>query len=156
MNGDDVNCPCQSGKKYAACCERFITQQALPENAEQLMRSRYSAYVLKQLDYLLDTWQPLHRPAELALDDSIRWLGLTIIDAPPVEDGYAIVEFEARMLVGGTVDAMHERSRFVLEQGRWLYTSGEMLTPSFQSWKPGRNETCPCGSGKKFKRCCNV
>jgi SEC-C motif domain protein len=151
---DDVNCPCQSGKKYSACCGRFITQQAWPENAEQLMRSRYTAYVLKQRDYLLDTWQPQHRPSDLVLDDSIRWLGLTIIEAQPAEGSNAIVEFEARMLVNGAVDAIHERSRFVLEQGRWIYTHGEMLTPSFQSWKPGRNEACPCGSGKKFKRCC--
>jgi SEC-C motif-containing protein len=119
------------------------------------MRSRYSAYVLKQCDYLLATWQSKHRPASLVLDDSVRWLGLTIIDAPPAEDGNAIVEFEARMLSAATVGAMHERSRFVLEQGRWLYTNGEMLPPSFQSWKPGRNEPCPCGSGKKFKRCCS-
>jgi SEC-C motif domain protein len=151
---DDVNCPCQSGKKYVACCGRFITQQALPENAEQLMRSRYSAYVLKQHDYLLASWQSAQRPAKLVLDDSIRWLGLTIIDAPPAEGAHAIVEFEARMLCAATVEAMHERSHFVLEQGRWLYSNGEMLPPSFQSWKPGRNETCPCGSGKKFKRCC--
>jgi SEC-C motif domain protein len=151
-----VNCPCQSGKKYFACCERFITQQALPENAEQLMRSRYSAYVLKQRDYLLVSWQQAHRPRELVLDESIQWLGLTIIDAPAAEGVQASVEFEARMLCKGSVEAMHERSQFVLEQGRWLYTSGEMLAPSFQSWKPGRNEACPCGSGKKYKRCCGA
>lgn len=151
-----MNCPCQSGKKYAVCCERFITQQAWPENAEQLMRSRYSAYVLKLHDYLMQSWHHAYRPARLVLDESIRWLGLTIIDAPPAADGQAIVEFEARLLSAATVEALHERSRFVQQQGRWLYTEGDLLKPSFQPWKPGRNETCPCGSGKKFKRCCGA
>lgn len=152
----DVNCPCQSGKKYTACCERFITQQALPENAEQLMRSRYSAFVLNQRDYLLMTWQSTHRPAQLELDTSMRWLGLRIIDTPPAQGESTTVEFEARMLLNGMVDALHERSRFVLQQGRWLYTNGELLPPSFARWKPGRNEPCPCASGKKFKRCCGA
>jgi SEC-C motif domain protein len=151
---DDMNCPCQSGKNYAECCERFITQQAWPENAEQLMRSRYTAFVVKNQDYLLQSWQLAYRPAELELDDSTRWIGLSILDAPPADGVEAIVEFEARMLANGVVDAIHERSSFVLEQGRWLYTRGDMLAPSFQSWKPGRNEACPCGSGKKYKRCC--
>ena len=64
------------------------------------------------------------------------------------------VEFEARLLVDGRVEAMHENSNFVRQQGRWLYTDGETLAPSLAPWKPGRNEPCPCGSGKKFKRCC--
>jgi len=125
----------------------------LPENAEQLMRSRYSAYVLQDRDYLEQSWHSDQRPQDLILDDGIRWIGLEVIDFRQQED-QATVEFEARLLVTGKVDAVHENSRFVKLQGRWLYTSGDMLLPTFQSWSPGRNEACPCGSGKKFKRCC--
>ena len=125
----------------------------LPENAEQLMRSRYSAYVMQDRDYLEQTWHRDHRPRDLVLDDGIRWIGLEVIDFQQRED-QATVEFEARLLVAGKVDAVHENSRFVKLQGCWLYTSGDMLLPTFQPWNPGRNEACPCGSGKKFKRCC--
>ena len=152
--GVDLNCPCQSGKDYKLCCERFISQRALPENAEQLMRSRYTAYGLRDRDYLLATWQQAYRPSWLALDEAIRWLDLTILDAPAAVGNVASVEFEAKLMLAGRVEAMHEISQFVFEQGRWFYTHGEMLAPSFSSWVPGRNEPCPCGSGRKFKRCC--
>ena len=66
----------------------------------------------------------------------------------------ATVEFEARLLFEGRVEAMRELSSFVRDNGQWLYTDGKMLTPGFTPWKPGRNEACPCGSGRKFKRCC--
>ncbi len=87
------------------------------------------------------------------VESCIRWIGLTLIDSEE-QDTQAIVEFEARMVVNGQIQATHEKSNFVVMQGKWLYTNGEMLAPTFQSWKPGRNEPCPCGSGKKFKRCC--
>ena len=117
------------------------------------MRSRYSAYVLHDRDYLAQTWHSDHRPQDLILDDGISWIGLEVIDFQQQED-QATVEFEARLLVAGRVDAVHENSRFVKQQGRWLYTSGDLLLPGFKPWNPGRNEPCPCGSGKKFKRCC--
>lgn len=117
------------------------------------MRSRYCAYALDNRDYLLETWHPDYRPKEITVDPAIHWLGLTII-ASDQQERQATVEFEARLLASGQVQAMHEKSAFVEQERKWLYTSGEMLTPSFQPWKPGRNETCPCGSGKKFKRCC--
>jgi SEC-C motif-containing protein len=117
------------------------------------MRSRYCAYVLDDAEYLSETWHPDFRPPELITDLDVRWINLTII-ASDEQDELAMVEFEARLLVNGQVQAMHEKSAFRLERGRWLYTTGEMLTPGFQPWKPGRNESCPCGSGKKFKRCC--
>ena len=117
------------------------------------MRSRYSAYVLDDADYLSQTWHRDFRPRKLTIDPGIHYIGLTII-ASDQQDAQATVEFEARLLANGQVQAMREKSAFVEEDGRWLYTSGEMLAPGFQPWKPGRNEACPCGSGKKFKRCC--
>ncbi len=117
------------------------------------MRSRYSAYVLDDVAYLSQTWHPDFRPRELTIDPDIRFIGLAVI-ASDQQDRQATVEFEARLLASGQVQAMHEKSAFVKKEGKWLYTTGEMLMPGFQPWKPGRNETCPCGSGKKFKRCC--
>lgn len=148
-----MNCPCQSGQGYAACCGRFISQRMQAENAEQLMRSRYSAHVLKDAAYLGETWHPSFRPRDLKIDDDPRWLGLVVLAADQQGD-QASVEFEARYLSRGRVEALHEHSRFVREKGRWLYTDGDQRPPSFSPWKPGRNESCPCGSGRKFKRCC--
>jgi SEC-C motif-containing protein len=148
-----MNCPCCSGQTFDRCCGRFISHCALPENATLLMRSRYSAFVLEDRDYLLETWHPDFRPAQLQLDGGIRWLGLEII-ASEGHGEKSLVEFEASLLAMGEVSALHERSDFVLQQGRWLYTSGEQLAPRTAPWKPARNQDCPCGSGLKFKRCC--
>ena len=127
----------------------------MPDHAEQLMRSRYSAYALRQTDYLLQTWQREFRPAGLTFDDSVKWIGLRIVSSRESGDSGRI-EFEARLLARGWVDALHEMSHFVREQGLWLYTRGEIMPASFAAFKPGRNEPCPCGSGKKFKRCCGA
>ena len=115
--------------------------------------SRYSAYALGELAYLEASWHPDFRPGDLGIDPRIRWLGLDVIEFTE-QARRATVEFEARLLSDGRVDALHERSRFVCEGGRWYYADGELLPPGFMPWKPGRNEPCPCGSGNKFKRCC--
>ncbi len=150
-----MQCPCQSGLRYEDCCGRFISGQESPQTAQQLMRSRYSAYVVKQAEYLRETWYPSYRPAEFNLDDSIHWVKLDIIDAL-IRGQEAEVEFEALFLAKGQIDGLHERSRFVYENGRWFYTTGTLMPIRFKPWKPGRNESCPCGSGHKFKRCCAV
>ena len=116
------------------------------------MRSRYSAYVLKLNDYLRDTWHPSTRPQELDVSaDDTPWQRLQIISCEKggEVDSEGKVEFAA-FYQGGQ---LHERSRFVREGGRWFYLDGEILAP-LQEEKPGRNAPCPCGSGKKYKRCC--
>jgi len=117
------------------------------------MRSRYSAWALGETAYLRETWHSLHRPDDFSADPRSLWLGLEVL-ASAEDENRARVEFEARFLCDGRVDAIHENSDFVFEDGRWLYTRGEQLAPRFKPWKPGRNEDCPCGSGRKFKRCC--
>jgi SEC-C motif-containing protein len=108
------------------------------------MRSRYSAYVLKNSDYLRATWHPSTRPAGLDIsDDETPWQRLLIVST-----GEEFVEFAA-FYQGGQ---LHERSRFAREGGRWFYLDGELLPPLED--KVGRNAPCPCGSGKKYKRCC--
>jgi len=119
------------------------------------MRSRYTAFVLGEAGYLCETWHAGFRPENVDVDPRILWLGLEILASGEQGDS-AQVEFEARFLLDGRVDAIHERSDFVLAGGRWLYTRGEQLRPRFTAWKPGRNEDCPCDSGRKFKRCCGA
>jgi len=153
-----MNCPCRLGQLSSSqtfdhCCGRFISHRELPENATQLMRSRYSAFALEDRDYLLETWHADFRPTQLHFDSGIRWLGLEII-ASEEHGMQARVEFEASLLAVGEVSALRERSDFIFKQGRWLYTTGEQLTPRIAPWRPSRNQNCPCGSGLKFKRCC--
>lgn len=123
------SCPCSSGKAYAVCCGRFITQGVLPETAEQLMRSRYTAFVLKNVAYLLASWHESTRPASLDLDAATKWLGLRIdrVEAGGVADERGVVCFVARWRIGGgKAQRLVECSRFVREQGRWFYLDGDL------------------------------
>jgi len=148
-----MDCPCQSGDLYDQCCGRFISHQQSAENALQLMRSRYTAFVKNQRDYIIQTWRADACPVDLQLDDTIRWVRLEIINWQERGEA-ATVEFEAWLLVDGTLQSLHERSEFVCQQGRWLYAGGKLLPSSQKPRKPARNEDCPCGSGVKYKRCC--
>ncbi|AMC37030.1 YchJ family protein [Janthinobacterium sp. B9-8] len=121
----ETNCPCESGRIYAKCCAPFH-QGAAAETAEQLMRSRYSAFVLNLHAYLLATWHSSTRPATLGDEEPVRWIGLKIKDAQ-TQALHAEVEFIARYKVGGKAWKLHERSRFVFEEGRWYYIDGDML-----------------------------
>lgn len=92
------------------------------------MRSRYSAYVLGLTEYLLATWHPSTRPAGIDPDPpGLRWLGLTVRAAPPARSDAGEVEFVARSKLGGRAQRLHERSRFVREQGRWFYVDGDLF-----------------------------
>jgi len=121
-------CPCGSGAKYAACCAPLHAGTALAGGAEALMRSRYSAYVLKLDEYLLATWHSTTRPSELDLtaDDS-KWLGLEVKHHAVQDDSHATVEFVARYRIAGRGHRLHELSRFIREDGRWYYLDGKML-----------------------------
>ncbi|MEI7036725.1 YchJ family protein [Fulvimonas yonginensis] len=122
-------CPCGNPAGYARCCGPLHEGTPAPD-AEALMRSRYSAYVLKREDYLLATWHPSTRPAHLKLaaqQPAPSWLGLSV---KRHERGAAeaVVEFVARLRYGGgRAQRLHEVSRFVREDGRWYYVDGEIL-----------------------------
>lgn len=120
-------CPCGNNDGYARCCGRMHEGTAAT-TAEQLMRSRYSAYVLKREDYLLATWHRSTRPAHLKLgtqQPAPTWLGLTIKRHESSGDA-AMVEFVARLRYGGgKAQRMHEISRFMREDDRWFYVDGE-------------------------------
>lgn len=120
-------CPCGGGQRYTACCGPLHAGEQPAASAEALMRSRYSAYVLKLADYLLATWHPSTRPSELdlAADDS-KWLGLDVKRHEVQDDDRAMVEFVARYRIAGRGHRLHELSRFVREEGRWFYVDGEL------------------------------
>ena len=97
-------------------------------DALALLRSRYCAFVLLDSDYLLATWHPEHCPADLRIDPATRWLGLEVRHRKQVDATHAEVEFVARCREPtGRAARIHERSRFVRENGRWFYLDGEML-----------------------------
>lgn len=119
-------CPCGGGD-YATCCGPFHAGERLPETAEALMRSRYSAYVMQRTDYLLDTWDPASCPAELDDAASPQWLGLKIVAHTPIDASRAEVEFVARYKINGRAYRLHERSRFTRMDGKWRYVDGDIL-----------------------------
>lgn len=128
------DCPC--GRRDAAggvlpylqCCGRYVeAYDSTPaSDAETLMRSRYSAFVLERADYLLATWQAGRRPSQVTFDPGVKWLGLEVRDHKVIDAGHAEVEFVARQRdKGGRAVRLHERSRFVREDGRWYYVDGD-------------------------------
>jgi len=127
MKTNEPACPCGSGRVMAVCCGRYHAGEPAPD-AESLMRSRYSAYVLGLQDYLLVTWHPATRPATLELDASPRpqWLGLTVKAHAPLDATHATVEFVARYKLNGRAFRLQETSRFERVDGRWLYVDGEI------------------------------
>lgn len=120
----ETACPCGSNLPYGDCCGRFVDGSAIPETAEQLMRSRYSAYARGAARYLLETWHRSSRPSHLDLDEPAKWLGLRVVgtEGGGPQDTRGQVTFVARYRVGGTpARRMEETSRFVRESGRWYY-----------------------------------
>lgn len=124
-----MNCPCGLGRPLPDCCGRYH-DGPLPlrtPDAEALMRSRYSAYVLGLRDYLLSTWHPSTRPATMEPDPpGLKWLGLDVKRHMLLDDAHATVEFIARSKLGGRAHRLHEISRFVKENDRWFYVDGDI------------------------------
>lgn len=118
-----ARCPCLSGLPYAECCERLHRGDAAAPTAEQLMRSRFSAFAVGDAGYLLATWHPRTRPTTLALDPGLRWYRLEILGrtAGGPLDSAGEVEFEAYWRSPDDRGSQRERSRFVREVGRWYY-----------------------------------
>jgi SEC-C motif-containing protein len=153
-------CPCQSGQSFETCCSPILAGTPAP-TALALMRSRYTAYARGDVAHLARTLAPEHRAGFDMADVSAgmkttQWIGLEILDTVDgrENDNTGIVEFVARFQVQGQTRALHERSRFRRDEqdGNWVYVDGETQIQPVK--KPGRNDPCPCGSGRKFKHCC--
>lgn len=146
-------CPCCSKKQYEHCCRPLHIGNKSAVTPEQLMRSRYSAYVIHNVLYVHETWLPSTRPHALDLDESITWLYLEIVSSPKVQpeerEGY--VEFIATYSLKQKVYALREKSVFKKENDTWFYVNGNS---QLRKLSLSKKSLCPCQSGKKFKRCC--
>jgi SEC-C motif-containing protein len=157
-------CPCQSGKDYDACCGPVINGTRPAPTAEALMRSRYSAYPKGEIDYLERSLHPEHRHdydpvAAKDWADKAEWINLDILDVKGggEDDEQGTVEFVATYRQKGNTLSHHEVGQFTRLNGIWYYADGKIVTPGTvrnQGPKTGRNDPCPCGSGKKYKKCC--
>lgn len=164
MNNTNDLCPCGSGKKYSECCEPYIKGTKKAPTAEALMRARYTSYVKQEIDYIINTCEHGEKIADIdrkATEDwskTSTWHGLKILrtEKGTENDDEGIVEFEATYTQKGIRDVHHETGAFKKIDGEWLYVEG-MIKPTTiirEGRKIGRNEPCPCGSGKKYKNCC--
>lgn len=124
-------CPCGKPLLFADCCGRLLAGEPAAD-AEALMRSRYTAYALEAEPYLLATWHPSTRPSTLGLAEEprLKWLGLAIKRHRQADATHAEVEYVARYKIAGRAHRLHERSRFVLEDGRWYYLDGDLVAPA--------------------------
>jgi SEC-C motif-containing protein len=157
------SCPCGSGLGYIACCGRYISGKAKAPTAEALMRSRYSAYVTHAIGYIVDTCvdkdnDSINVEETKRWSEGSSWKGLKILRAEkggPADDE-GLVEFIASYDMDGLAENHHEISSFKKIDGAWLFESGEVVTETITRSAPkvGRNDPCPCGSGKKYKQCC--
>ncbi len=157
------NCPCGSNLSYDECCLPLIKGERPALTAEQLMRSRYSAYVRKEMDYLFSSLHPDYRKdydaeSSRAWAERAEWHGITIhkTEGGGAGDTAGTVEFTVSYTEEGKRQEHHERSSFEKKGGAWYFTTGKLIPKPVVRAAPkvGRNDPCSCGSGKKFKKCC--
>jgi len=159
-----TNCACGSQITFSLCCEPFLKGTAKPPTAEKLMRSRYVAFTTADVDYIEKTTDPSNRKGfdhagttEWAKNS--EWLGLQIVstEAGGPKDSSGVVEFIASYNYEGARRDHHERSEFKKRDGQWYFLDGKIVqAPYHAEERVGRNDSCPCGSGKKFKKCCGA
>jgi SEC-C motif-containing protein len=161
MTENNETCPCGSGALFSNCCEPIIKGTRESETAEELMRARYSAFVTHGIDFIVASTHSRTRK-EIDLDyirewsETSTWHGLQILDTRIVNDNKAYISFEARFTQRGEEQNHREKSLFEREDGEWRFVTGDELknpTVRYEAPRPGRNDPCPCGSGKKYKKC---
>ncbi len=159
-------CPCGSSRSWSECCEPIIRGARPAPTAEALMRSRYSAYARGEIPYLLESTHPDHRADQD--EDGIRdwslnsqWHGLEIlaVEGGGEADAEGQIEFVAEYTHEGERRRHHERATFGRADGAWKLVRGEAVKPKpyvREEPRVGRNDPCPCGSGRKHKKCCGA
>jgi SEC-C motif-containing protein len=159
-----MKCPCNDAVEFAACCEPVIRGQRKAATAEELMRSRYSAYALGEIEWIVDSQSPdgrqfVDRRATEEWSKRATWHRIEIVETREggPDDAEGFVEFKAYYTLGGEDITHHEIASFRKENGTWFFVDGIEVRPRpFRRTQPkvGPNEPCPCGSGKKSKKCC--
>jgi len=161
---DTTICPCCSGLDFAACCEPYISGARDAPDPAALMRSRYTAYALQIMPYLFATLHPDQRH-DYDEEGATRWAreseweNLEIVDVSPItaQGTTGTVEFKATYRRKGEKLVHHERAEFRRSGDTWYFFDGRMVGPAQlrrSTPKVGRNDPCPCGSGRKYKKCC--
>lgn len=159
-------CPCGSTRLLDECCDPIIGGSVPAPTAEALMRARYTAFVTRRIGaFLADTLAPEKRgdfdPREVEMSArDAEGLGFEVraVSDGGAGDAGGTVEYVARFRIRGQVQAHHELASFRREDGRWLYVDGQVNPRGAprQASRVGRNDPCPCGSGRKFKKCCGA
>ena len=173
-----MDCACGSKIAFENCCQPFLTSESLPETAEKLMRSRYTAFTRADVEYIKKTLAPESRGdfdanSTREWAEQSEWKGLKIlsVEKGQASDKKGTVEFIATYTKDGETTDHHEVSQFRKnERGQWLFVDGDShthkegeghyhakpQTVQRESPKVGRNDPCTCGSGKKYKKCCGA
>ena len=164
---DTRPCPCGSGKTYAECCRKIVEGGEEATTPEALVRARYSAYATRNFPFLVETTLPAKRTPEVTAEelarrtDGVEWLRLDILDSGREPDSEGMerecVDYRAYYRIGSATMQIGERSFFQRVDGKLYYSDGAQLRPAPMrraTAKVGRNDPCPCGSGKKYKKCC--
>ena len=154
-------CPCGSGATFAACCEPIINGTRETQTAEELMRARYSAFATGAIDFIVSsthshTRKEIDRNFIQEWSQNSTWHGLEILETKEVNEDKALVSFDAHYTQNEQEQHHREKSLFEREDGEWKFVTGDELknpTVRYETPKPGRNDPCPCGSGKKYKKC---
>jgi SEC-C motif-containing protein len=154
-------CPCGSGRTFGDCCDPVLSGRQPAGNAELLMRARFTAHVVHDFAFLHRTYLPTSRqpfvPEEIS-PAATEWTRLVVHAHEPGRDAdTAYVDFSAYGVEQGAEQVLHEKAEFVRQNGAWIYTRSVREGPApfkVAAPKPGRNDPCPCGSGRKYKHCC--
>ncbi len=152
-------CPCCSGSPFGDCCAPLLQGDFVAPDAERLMRSRFTAHAINDFPYLHKTYAETKKTpyVEDEYGNDIAWTKLVVNShEPDIRPGVSHVDFSAYFSEDGRDGVMHEKSEFELVDGSWIFTKTlrEGPAPVKAAPKVGRNDPCPCGSGKKFKKCC--
>ena len=156
-------CPCGSGREFESCCKPIIDGARRAVTAEELMRARYAAYSTGAIDFIMSSHDPETREnvseeATREWSQSAKWLGLEIRKTVEggAKDDKGLVEFVASFEIEGKRVDHHEKALFRKNDGQWFFVDGQIVTETYVRPTPkvGRNDPCPCGSGKKYKECC--
>jgi len=160
-----AQCPCGSGSDFEDCCGPLITGGIPAPTPEALMRSRFTAFVRGDLDHIKKTLVREERDkfdpsAARDMVETYKWISLEILSTSlgGEKDDTGTVNFAAHYKKDGAFQVHHEQSKFHREEGRWVYVDGDINPKGdpVRVDKVGRNQPCPCGSGKKFKKCCGA
>lgn len=157
-----AQCACGSESTFESCCEPLLKGTQKASTAESLMRSRYSAFTVADINYIEKTTDPSKRSTfdkagTLDWAKNSEWLGLEIVSTEEggVDDVKGVVEFIAKYRYDGVEQSHHEKSDFRKRGDEWYFVDGKLVQEPYRAEdRVGRNDPCPCGSGKKYKKCC--